>query len=116
MVNQCQGLSTKTNGPQSRECSLLYSGTYGPRYSRARWALLTASCSKPYCCASTYGPHRGLDGRGRSASNAQQDHGNPKPRDHRNDPGQIGHKCGALELTSRVVCGFTANLFRRSGD
>jgi DNA-binding Lrp family transcriptional regulator len=45
-------------------------------------------------------PHRGLDGRGRSASNAQQDHGNPKPRDHRNGRGQIGHKRGALELTS----------------
>jgi hypothetical protein len=43
----------------------------------------------------------------RSASNAQQDHGNPKPRDHRNGPGQIGHKRGALELTSRAACGFT---------
>src|SRR5246127_2942989 len=52
-------------------------------------------------------PHRGLDGRGRSASNAQQDHGNPKPRDHRNGLGQIGHKRGALELTSRAACGFT---------
>src|SRR5262249_52886021 len=55
MVNQCRALSTRTNGPQSRECALLLSGTYGPRYSRARWALLTASCSKPCCCASTYG-------------------------------------------------------------
>ena len=44
MVNQGQGLCTKTNGPQSRECSLLYSGTCGPRYARARSALLTASC------------------------------------------------------------------------
>src|ERR1700751_2053209 len=51
-ANECL-LSTRTNGPQSRECSLRYSGTYGPRYSRARWALLMASCSKPCCCAST---------------------------------------------------------------
>jgi predicted DNA-binding transcriptional regulator len=34
-ANECL-LSTRTNGPQSRECSLLYSGTYGPRYSRPR--------------------------------------------------------------------------------
>src|ERR1700756_746648 len=55
-------------------------------------------------------PHRGLDGRGRSASNAQQDHGNPKPRDHRNGPGQIGHKRGALELTSRSLWLYGENL------